>query len=297
MKRKKGLWMALCALCLGMIFVLFELWYSYDYLTVANYAFSTAKLTAPVHAVILADMHDHEFGRDNARLIAAVQAEKPDFILMVGDMLNRDSADAEKAIALIRALSDDVPVYYAMGNHEIDYAIARGDYAREGLAAQLMEAGATVFDRGYADIDVRGQKLRIGGMYDYAYALDGRNSTNPDRMNPAVYQFLTEFQDTELLTLMLAHRPDSFIFGEASATWAIDLVISGHLHGGQVVLPFLGGVWGGDQYFFPEYVYGMYEKDKLNLLITSGLGSNVQKVPRFNNPPEIVSLNLVPAEE
>lgn len=297
MKQKKGWRIALCALCLGIAFVLFELWYSYDYLTVTSYAFTTGKLTQPVRAVILADMHDHEFGRDNARLIAAVQAEKPDVILMVGDMLNRDSADAGKAVALVRTLSADTPVYYAMGNHEIDYALAQGDYSREKLTAQLTQAGATVLDRAYADIDVRGQRLRIGGMYDYAFALDARNSTNPERMNPAVYQFLTAFQDTERLTLMLTHRPDSFIFGEASATWTIDLVVSGHLHGGQVILPFLGGVWGGDQHFFPEYVYGIYEKDKLNLLITSGLGSNVQKVPRLNNPPEIVVLNLMPAED
>ena len=64
----------------------------------------------------------------------------------------------------------------------------------------------------------------------------------------------------------------------------------------RIVLPFLGGVWGGDQRYFPEYVYGMYEKDKLNLLITSGLGSNAQKVPRFNNPPEIVVLDLLPED-
>jgi predicted MPP superfamily phosphohydrolase len=95
---------------------------------------------------------------------------------------------------------------------------------------------------------------------------------------------------------MLAHRPDSFIFGEASVTWDIDLVVSGHLHGGQVVVPFKGGLIGGDQGWFPKYVHGLYEKDDINIFITSGLGSSRKVLPRFNNPPEIAVLRLLPLE-
>ena len=91
---------------------------------------------------------------------------------------------------------------------------------------------------------------------------------------------------------MLSHRPDSFVFGAASATWDVDLVISGHLHGGQVVLPLLGGVFGGDQGLFPRYVHGIYEKDRLTLAVTSGLGSQPERLPRFNNPPEVMVLDL-----
>lgn len=91
---------------------------------------------------------------------------------------------------------------------------------------------------------------------------------------------------------MLSHRPDSFIFGEASKVWDVDLVISGHDHGGQVVIPFLGGLYGGDQGWFPEYVHGMYQKDNILLLVTSGLGSNRQILPRFDNPPEVAVLTI-----
>lgn len=104
--------------------------------------------------------------------------------------------------------------------------------------------------------------------------------------------FLQDFQNTDRLKIMLSHRPDSFIFGDASKVWDVDIVISGHDHGGQVVLPFLGGVFGGDQGYFPEYVHGLYEKDNFQIFITSGLGSNKQKLPRFNNPPEIAVLNI-----
>jgi predicted MPP superfamily phosphohydrolase len=145
-------------------------------------------------------------------------------------------------------------------------------------------------------VEISGQIIRIGGLYDYAFALDAWNSCSPDRMEPEVYQFLTKFQDTDVFKLMLAHRPDSFIFGEASVTWDIDLVVSGHLHGGQVVVPFKGGLIGGDQGWFPKYVHGLYEKDDINIFITSGLGSSRKVLPRFNNPPEIAVLRLLPLE-
>ena len=107
-----------------------------------------------------------------------------------------------------------------------------------------------------------------------------------------MYGFLTRFQDTDRCRILLSHRPDSFALGEASVTWNVELVISGHDHGGQVVLPILGGVFGGDQGLFPAYLHGLYEKDNIRLAITSGLGSHGQKLPRMWNPPEIMVLDL-----
>jgi predicted MPP superfamily phosphohydrolase len=109
--------------------------------------------------------------------------------------------------------------------------------------------------------------------------------------------FLKDFVDTDHLKLMLSHRPDSFIFSDASRRWDIDLVFSGHMHGGQMVLPFFGGVYGGDQGWFPEYVHGMYEKDNMHIFVTSGLGTNPHKVPRFNNLPEIAVIHMVVDDE
>ena len=111
-------------------------------------------------------------------------------------------------------------------------------------------------------------------------------------MEEGVYDFLTDFQDTSNYKIMMAHRPDSFIFGNASQVWDIDLVVSGHNHGGQVVIPFVGGLYGGDQGWFPEYDKGLFDLNKIKILISSGLGSGKQKLPRFNNPPEIVNLHI-----
>ena len=247
-------------------------------------------LSAPVRAVVMADLHNRDFGEDNRVLEELTADAEPDLILLDGDNVNADAADAGVAVSLALALKDIAPVYYAWGNHELDYLSAGTSPLREELEA----AGAAVLDREWTDLTVNGAALRLGGLYDYAFAMDDFNTCDPERMDPEIYDFLTAFQDTDRCRIMLSHRPDSFIFGEAAATWDVDLVISGHDHGGQVVLPLLGGVFGGDQGLFPAYVHGICEKDGLTLAITSGLGSQREVLPRFRNPPEIMVLDLIP---
>lgn len=247
-------------------------------------------LSAPVRAVVMADLHNRDFGEDNRVLEELTADAEPDLILLDGDIVNADAADAGVAVSLVLALKDIAPVYYAWGNHELDYLRAGTSPLREELEA----AGAAVLDREWTDLTVNSAALRLGGLYDYAFAMDDFNTCDPERMDPEIYDFLTAFQDTDRCRIMLSHRPDSFIFGEAAATWDVDLVISGHDHGGQVVLPLLGGVFGGDQGLFPAYVHGICEKDGLTLAITSGLGSQREALPRFRNPPEIMVLDLIP---
>ena len=148
-----------------------------------------------------------------------------------------------------------------------------------------------VLDEEYKDIEVNGNNIRLGGLYAYAFG-SGATENEAALAKPEVKAFLEEFQDTDKLKIMVSHRPDSFIFGDAAKAWGVDLVISGHLHGGQVVIPFLGGVFGGDQGYFPEYVHGMYKKDNMNIFVTSGLGSGHKPLPRFNNIPEIAVIDI-----
>ena len=266
-------------------YILISLWVSVNFLTVREF---TAEIGAdhPVRTVVISDLHDHKFGEDNKKLAEKIREIDPDLIFIDGDMLNGESENAEVPVTLIRELKDTAPIYYALGNHEIDYM----ENGHPELTEELEAAGAVVLDKEYVDVEVDGIQIRLGGMYDYAFGLNGNNdaSSAPDDTR----SFLEDFQNTDRLKIMLAHRPDSFIFGDASKVWDVDLVISGHNHGGQVVLPFLGGLYGGDQGFFPEYVHGMYEKDNFQMLVTSGLGSDRQKLPRFNNPPEIAVLEI-----
>ncbi|WP_230973753.1 metallophosphoesterase [Anaerostipes faecalis] len=262
---------------------------SYKCLTVSSYTLQSDRIKNETRMVMISDLHNSEFGKNNTRLIEKIKDQKPDIILVVGDMINAHGQDAHVATGLIKNLVKIAPVYYSLGNHEENFMANRSS----DIVRELEQAGAVVLDKEYQDIQVKGNKIRIGGIYDYAFALDGEDSTKKEHMDPKIYGFLKDFESTDVFRCMMAHRPDSFIFGEAAQTWNIDLVVSGHDHGGQIILPVLGGVFGGDQGLFPEYVDGIHHfKTVKNMIITRGLGSQKEKLPRFNNIPEIVDITL-----
>lgn len=275
------------------LWIIHGIYISYNNLIVTNYNISSEKLTNPCKLVVISDLHDHQFEEKNSELIAKIEEQQPDAILMDGDMLNEDSKDASIVISLIKSLKPTASIYYALGNHELAYMETA---AGKDFIEQIEAAGAKVFEKNAQDIQINGNTIRFGGLYDYAFALDGENTVNPKGMDPEIYQFLKQYESTEAFKIMLSHRPDSFVLGEAKDKWKIDLVISGHTHGGQVILPFLGGLWGPDQGWFPDYVEGYHHFKTTNVVITRGLSSEEQLLPRFRNPGEILLLTLQPQE-
>lgn len=272
----------ICLICVYQVHI------SYNKLTTNDYTITANKINNSVNLVIISDLHDNQLGENNKELINKINSLSPDIILAVGDMVNSDSQNSNIVIKLMKQLCKNYKVFYSLGNTDINYIKLGTSY----LVKDLENMGVTVLNNKYEDIKIGKNTIRIGGMYDYAFGLNDNNNVDKDTMEEGVYDFLCKFQDTNNYKIMMAHRPDSFIFGNASKEWNIDLVVSGHNHGGQVVLPFLGGLYGGDQGWFPKYDKGLFYLNKINILITSGLGSGKQKLPRFNNPPEIVNLKI-----
>lgn len=273
---------------IGIVFCAYEIYISYKDLKVNNYSIKTNIISSNVNIklVVIGDLHDNEFGDNNQILINKIKNQNPDLILIAGDVLNNNSSNSNIVISLVEKLVKVAPVYYALGNHELDYIHNKELH----LVDKIEKAGATVLENKYKDIIIKGEKLRIGGMYSYTFGAG--NNVDKSTMDSKVYNFLEDFQNTSNYKIMMSHRPDSFIFGNVSKVWDIDLVVSAHDHGGQVVIPFLGGLYGGDQGYFPKYIHGIYDKDKIKIAITSGLGSNPKKLPRFNNVPEIMVINI-----
>ena len=261
-----------------------SIWVSYNWLTVTLFTVWSSKISEPFRIVLVSDLHEHQFGRDNEKLAEKIREQSPDLIVIDGDMINGDSENADTAVELVRALKEAAPVYYSFGNHEYSYMEA----GHEDLTEELEAAGAVVLNYQSIDIDVKGNQIRLGGLYEYGFETGMQSEEENERAIP----YLEEYADTDRYLIMCAHRPESFYPWDMADQWGIDLVLSGHLHGGQVIIHGVGGLYNSLDGFFPKFDYGQYKLGDSDMAITRGLGSNPKMLPRFNNPPEIAVVEV-----
>ena len=285
-KWKIGIMIMLIILIAGLI----SIWLSYHWLTVSKFTVASNEIRNSFRIVLLSDLHDHEFNDGNRRLIEKVKEQSPNLIILDGDMINRDSKNASVAVNLIKSLKEIAPVYYSLGNHEIDYIKKTG---HSDLIQTLEIAGTTVLNNRILDIKIKGNSIRLGGLYEYGF----ETSMQSDEENKKAISYLEKYTDTQSYMIMCAHRPDSFYPWNTADKWGIDLVLSGHLHGGQVIIPGIGGLYSQLEEFFPKYDYGQYKLGKSDMIITRGLSSNPKILPRFNNPPEIAVVDVKPDKD
>lgn len=257
-------------------------------LTVTMYEIEINKVSSSLKIVQISDLHNTEFGSDNTRLLQNVKKQSPDLILVTGDLLNSDDASTDIAINILHRLSEIAPVYVSLGNHEVEY----NEEYNTDIKALYESAGATVLDKQYKDIEIKGQKIRLGGIYGYCLS-DKYLKTG--EANQDECDFLEDFQNTELYTVLMCHMPVCWIENDGIDEWKVDLILAGHAHGGQIRIPFVGGVWAPDQGWFPGKESGLYYSSDGSkaLILSRGLGSR-ELIPRFNNIPEIVVVDLIP---
>lgn len=288
MNRKKVKRVILLLVSILIVFTGCEFYISAYCITSTNYSITSEKMDNSLRIVQLTDLHNSKFGPDNKRLVRKVAEQKPDLILITGDLLNSNEENTDIAVTLIECLSEIAPVYVSYGNHEKEYETAYGI----DIAALFEQAGAKVLEYSYEDIEVNGQQLRIGGIYGYCIPARFLETNEAD---PEECAFLSEFQNTNLYTILLCHMPYCWIVNDGLDEWDIDCVFAGHVHGGQIRIPFIGGLWAPDQGWFPGREAGVYYSDdgKKVMVLSRGLG-NTEKIPRFYNVPEIVVVDIGP---
>ena len=257
-------------------------------LRVSRYTIEADAFTDSVRIVQLTDLHNSVFGAGNQRLVKAVAKQEPDLILITGDLLDLHEERTDIAVDLIQQLAVIAPVYISYGNHEDLFEKKYGG----DLKSLYTAAGATVLEYDWTELDVNGQPLRLGGIYGYCLPPEYIES---GEARPRETSFMQAFQDTERYTVLMCHMPYSWLARDALDGWDVDLVLSGHVHGGQVRFPLIGGLWAPDQGWFPGRLSGVYRSEGGGkaMLLSRGLG-NTDSIPRFNNVPEVVVLDLVP---
>ena len=278
----------LTAIVILLMFGMLVLYISKYGLTTSHYEVTTDKITSPIRIVQLTDLHNSVFGNDNERLISEVSKQSPDIIVLTGDILNSDEENAAIAVDVIEKFTDVASVYVSYGNHEKDHEMLWGT----DLKTAFERAGAHMLEFSYEDIEIDGQPLRLGGLYGYctpAKYLETKEA------NPEECAFLEEFQSTENYSILLTHMPFAWIVNDGISEWNIDCVFTGHDHGGLIRIPLIGGLYAPDQGLFPGKDCGLYySKDKEKVMVLSrGLGKS-GRIPRFNNVPEIVVVDVLP---
>lgn len=259
---------------------------SYFFLEVSEYQFESSKIQESVKLVQLSDIHNAEFGKENQRLLKKVRKCEPDLIFITGDLINSDEDDISPMLELVEKLREIAPVYFSVGNHELEYEERTGI----DLMEKVEKAGAEVLEENFVDVTVKGQKFRIGGLYTVYIPEDYEAHEWGNAKEQAA--FLKEMENTDRYKILLSHIPNTWMYYETAATFDFDLIFTGHVHGGQVIVPFIGGLYAPDMGYFPGRLSGVYERDHTQVVLSRGLGSNKEILPRFNNIPEIVEVEL-----
>ena len=211
MNRIKKIIIFIIALIMIILLCVYEVYISYNKLMISNYTLNTKKINQEVNIVVISDLHENEFAKDNEEFISKIKNQSPDVILVVGDMVNKDSADDKIVIDLMKELTKISPVFYSLGNTEITYMESNGT----DILDNLKSVGVKVLDNSYEDIKIKDTVIRIGGTYEYAFGLKYK-TLDKDSTAWNTYEFLSDFEDTDNYKIMMAHRPDSFIFNYAS---------------------------------------------------------------------------------
>ena len=226
----------------------------------------------------VSDLHNAEFGDRNQRLLEMLREAEPDMIAITGDLIDSRKANIAVVLAFAEEAVKIAPCYYVSGNHE-----ARVPEYRE-LKAGLEAAGVTVLDDARVEIEISGKSITIIGVNDPSFLADYLTS------DAAVMdRKLSELSSEDAsFTILLSHRPELF---DTYAAHDMDLVLTGHAHGGQFRLPLIGGLIAPNQGLFPKYDDGLYSEGNTNMIVSRGLGNSI--IPfRFNNRPEVVLIEL-----
>lgn len=245
-----------------------------QYLTVTFYSYENVKIPREFEGyriVQISDLHNASFGKDNQRLIKKIKNLEPDMIVITGDVVDSNHTDVEVAVSFAKQAVNICPTYYVTGNHEnwLD------SEEKESLLRALRDADVVCLADESLEITRGENSILLIGL-------------NDESLGNIVLSRLSADANDSRLQVLLAHEPQYF---DNYCTNGVDLVLSGHAHGGQFRLPFVGGLVAPGQGLFPPYTEGMHVDGETTMIISRGLGNSIIPIRLFNLP-EIVCVDF-----
>ena len=238
-----------------------------------RYEINTDKIDKEFKIIQLSDYHNQKNKWLLKQIVDTIKEEKPDIIVISGDLIDID--DNKYVEYLIKDIYKLAPIYFVAGNHEYLF----GGYP--SLKSVLNKYNVNILDNDYVKLD---NKINIYGVKDPVFEI-------PREEGRTLRKHIDEFniKDKEF-NILLSHRPEHFFL---YSEYNLDLVFSGHAHGGQFILPLIGPLFAPHQGLFPKYARGMLERNNTRLIVSRGLGNSKYNSIRINNRPELVIVSLL----
>lgn len=262
-------------------FFIFSIWQN-NSIVISNYKYESSEIPSEFNnfkIVQISDLYNKNFGKEQSKLLGKIESLLPDIIVVTGDLIDRRKYDLDIAMSFINKAVEIAPIYYVSGNHEA----WSGKYYE--IKERLIEAGVNIIDDTNTELKKGNGRIQLLGLSDPAFLtsnyIDGNETSNTEKN-------LSNWSELEGFKILLSHRPELF---DLYSKNNINLVFSGHAHGGQIRIPFIGGLIAPNQGFFPKYTSGSYNSDKTIMFVSRGLGNSLFPVRVFNRP-EIISVTL-----
>ena len=227
----------------------------------------------------VSDLHNKDFGEGYGQLLTLLSEINPDIIVVTGDLIDSRKTDLDVALEFAWQAGKIARVYYVSGNHEARIP----EY--EDLKIGLVKAGVVILENQKVQITREGESITLMGIDDPSFQEDYLFGDSESVVRQAIYDLQNE---SDGYTILLSHRPELF---DLYVETEMDLVFSGHAHGGQFRLPFVGGLVAPNQGFFPKYDAGLFSEGSTNMIVSRGVGNSIIPI-RFNNRPEIIVATL-----
>ena len=246
--------------------------------TVSFYQVRCEKVSDNIRIVQLSDLHNKEYGKDNSKLVKKIKNLNPDLIVYSGDMMNYKDDDYSVLFGLSDKLSEIAPIYACYGNNEIDQYL----FEDKKFADEFKSHNVNLLSNEAVDVKIKNTQVQIIAVSDDLKQYDIKTNNGK--------KFVESLEPTSNCRICLTHYPE--LFKEKLLNKGIDVAFTGHAHGGLIRLPFIGGIYSTGEGFFPHFTSGVVKaKDGTQVVVSRGLGDS-SKIPRINNQPELVVVDL-----